>query len=275
MNNSFLQQQVTQLEAQLAEATTCLAMASLHGPPKPVEPPPSDDPLKSKLDEELAKRDELIERLHQENERLFERLTAAEAESQAKQEEGDWLSEAKEEVPKTGRPSYRPSSIELRRIIEGSDTKPEEPGNGIGSGNGIDRQAPVASSSGRPLTPSASAKNLAAPKSTIKTTPAGEYLCVQLDTFDVEAFGTDQERADGVNKLLMLVLAAVIKAGSAREHEMLAGESYQILHKPNVSFVIRCFSNYSRHSYLATDREIVFAPREKEYTTQLRPSSQH
>ncbi|GAQ85314.1 Kinesin [Klebsormidium nitens] len=219
----LLQQQVTQLEAQLAEATTCLAMASLHGPPKKtVEPPPPDDLVKSKLDEELAKRDELIERLHQENERLFERLTAAEAESQAKQEDGDWLSEAKDEVPKTGRPSYRPSSIELRRIIEGSDTKFEEVGNGVGSGSGNDRQAAVASSSGRPLTPSASAKSLPAPKSTIKTTPAGEYLCVQLDSFDVDAFGTEGERADGVNKLLMLVLAAVIKAGSAREHEMLA-----------------------------------------------------
>ena len=223
----FAQQQVTQLEAQLAEATTCLAMASLHGTPrKSAELPPADDALKSKLDEELAKRDELIERLHQENERLFERLTAAEAESQAKEEESDWLNESREgDTPKTGRPSYRPSSIELRRIIEGSDSKPEDPsagGNGVGNGN--DRQAAVASPSGRPLTPSLSARNLPAPKSTIKTTPAGEYLCVQLDTFDAESFGTEQERSDGVNKLLMLVLAAVIKAGSAREHEMLAGE---------------------------------------------------
>jgi hypothetical protein len=219
---------VAQLETELAEATTCLAMASSPVPSKPPErSPSSDDPLKSKLDEELAKRDELIERLHQENERLFERLTAAEAESQAKEEEGDWLKTMNEaDMNRTsGKTSYRPSSFELRRIIEGSDKKPEEVASGNGAGNGNDRQAEVASPSGRPPLPSKSVKTPVAPKSTIKTTPAGEYLCVQLDTFDADEFGTEGERADGVNKLLMLVLAAVIKAGSAREHEMLAGKS--------------------------------------------------
>uniref|UniRef100_A0A453R439 Kinesin-like protein KCA2 n=8 Tax=Aegilops tauschii subsp. strangulata TaxID=200361 RepID=A0A453R439_AEGTS len=55
-----------------------------------------------------------------------------------------------------------------------------------------------------------------------KTTPAGEYLTSALMDFDPNHFEGFAAIADGANKLLMLVLAAVIKAGAAREHEILA-----------------------------------------------------
>ncbi|XP_074568345.1 kinesin-like protein KIN-14L [Curcuma longa] len=56
----------------------------------------------------------------------------------------------------------------------------------------------------------------------IKTTPAGEYLTAALGDFDPDQFESFAAISDGANKLLMLVLAAVIKAGAAREHEILA-----------------------------------------------------
>ncbi|CAK9158055.1 unnamed protein product [Ilex paraguariensis] len=56
----------------------------------------------------------------------------------------------------------------------------------------------------------------------VKTTPAGEYLTSALNDFDPEQHESLAAISDGANKLLMLVLAAVIKAGASREHEILA-----------------------------------------------------
>ncbi|KAK3211266.1 hypothetical protein Dsin_015972 [Dipteronia sinensis] len=56
----------------------------------------------------------------------------------------------------------------------------------------------------------------------VKTTPAGEYLTAALNDFDPEQYDSLAAITDGANKLLMLVLAAVIKAGASREHEILA-----------------------------------------------------
>nr|XP_043638712.1 kinesin-like protein KIN-14A isoform X3 [Erigeron canadensis] len=56
----------------------------------------------------------------------------------------------------------------------------------------------------------------------IKSTPAGEYLTSALNDFDPEQYDGLAAISDGANKLLMLVLAAVIKAGASREHEILA-----------------------------------------------------
>ncbi|KAH9664383.1 kinesin-like protein KIN-14B [Citrus sinensis] len=56
----------------------------------------------------------------------------------------------------------------------------------------------------------------------IKTTPAGEYLTAALNDFNPEQYDNLAVISDGANKLLMLVLAAVIKAGASREHEILA-----------------------------------------------------
>ncbi|KAI5418270.1 Kinesin-like protein KIN-14B [Lathyrus oleraceus] len=56
----------------------------------------------------------------------------------------------------------------------------------------------------------------------VKTTPAGEYLTAALNDFDPDQYEGHAAISDGANKLLMLVLAAVIKAGASREHEILA-----------------------------------------------------
>ncbi|GBG67038.1 hypothetical protein CBR_g78819 [Chara braunii] len=56
----------------------------------------------------------------------------------------------------------------------------------------------------------------------VKTTPAGEFLTRSLQEFDPSNIETIAEISEGANKLLMLVLAAVMKAGTPREHEMLA-----------------------------------------------------
>ncbi|GER47133.1 kinesin like protein for actin based chloroplast movement 2 [Striga asiatica] len=56
----------------------------------------------------------------------------------------------------------------------------------------------------------------------VKTTPAGEYLTSALNDFDPDQYDSLAAISDGANKLLMLVLAAVIKAGASREHEILA-----------------------------------------------------
>ncbi|KAM5573523.1 hypothetical protein ABKV19_013191 [Rosa sericea] len=56
----------------------------------------------------------------------------------------------------------------------------------------------------------------------VKTTPAGEYLTSALNDFDPEQHDSLAAISDGANKLLMLVLAAEIKAGASREHEILA-----------------------------------------------------
>ncbi|KAI5383942.1 Kinesin-like protein KIN-14B [Lathyrus oleraceus] len=56
----------------------------------------------------------------------------------------------------------------------------------------------------------------------VKTTPADEHLTAALNDFDPDQYEGHAAISDGTNKLLMLVLAAVIKAGASREHEILA-----------------------------------------------------
>lgn len=146
-----------------------------------------------KLEEELAKRDALIEKLHEENEKLFDRLTEKSSLGSAGQ------------VPS---PSTR--SV--------NDIQTQE----------IDRNVPKGHLPSVPALPSSSDKTDTAgalvksgPEKG-KTTPAGEYLTSALMEFDPEQFESFATVADGANKLLMLVLAAVIKAGASREHEILA-----------------------------------------------------
>ncbi|XP_052190474.1 kinesin-like protein KIN-14B [Diospyros lotus] len=146
-----------------------------------------------KLEEELVKRDALIERLHEENEKLFDRLT--------------------EEAKLDGLPQV-------------SSPLPKETVNvqsqNLGRSNG--------NSKGCPAAPSALATNntegaitlVKLGSENVKTTPAGEYLTAALNDFDFEQYDSLAAISDGANKLLMLVLAAVIKAGASREHEILA-----------------------------------------------------
>lgn len=147
-----------------------------------------------KLEEELAKRDQLIERLHEENEKLFERLT---------------------EKTSLGGPQKVPSTDS-----RGCDDHQLD---GSVSDSNIQSQAPYqrSLSSGTGQTAGALAL-IQSGSEKMKSTPAGEYLTAALMEFNPEQYGTHATLADGANKLLMLVLAAVIKAGAAREHEILA-----------------------------------------------------
>ncbi|GMP25862.1 hypothetical protein CsSME_00002526 [Camellia sinensis var. sinensis] len=148
-----------------------------------------------KLEEELLKRDALIERLHEENEKLFERLT----------EKANLVGS-----PQVSSPLPKgPANVQARDL-------------GRIDNNNKGRSVDVAPS---PLAPEKTEGTIALVKSGIekvKTTPAGEYLTAALNEFDPEQYDSIAAISDGANKLLMLVLAAVIKAGASREHEILA-----------------------------------------------------
>ncbi|KAK3411723.1 hypothetical protein EUGRSUZ_I00476 [Eucalyptus grandis] len=75
-----------------------------------------------------------------------------------------------------------------------------------------------------PLSAEKSAGSVALVKASsekVKTTPVGEYLTAALNDFDPDQYDSLAAISDGANKLLMLVLAAVMKAGASREHEIL------------------------------------------------------
>ncbi|KAF3320701.1 kinesin-like protein KCA2 [Carex littledalei] len=128
-----------------------------------------------KLEEELSKRDALIEKLHEENEKLFDRLTEKSGLGGSPQV---IFSKAQPQIGAQSQVGFRGS---------------ENAGAIVKTSNEL-----------------------------AKTTPAGEYLTSALMEFDPEQFESFAAISDGANKLLMLVLAAVIKAGAAREHEILA-----------------------------------------------------
>ncbi|CAH9088037.1 unnamed protein product [Cuscuta epithymum] len=149
-----------------------------------------------RLEEELLKRDALIERLHEENEKLFDKLT--------------------EKASLAGSPQVSSSSPK-RATIENRDV-----GRNVTNDNN-DKGHPLG---GVPFPSDKPEESVALVKpcaESIKRTPAGEYLTSALNDFDPAQYdGSLAAISDGANKLLMLVLAAVIKAGASREHEILA-----------------------------------------------------
>ncbi|XP_068636720.1 kinesin-like protein KIN-14L isoform X3 [Aristolochia californica] len=148
-----------------------------------------------KLEEELAKRDALIERLHEENEKLFDRLT--------------------EKASLAGSPKVSsPSAIGLVNLQSQELDRSESV-----KGSPLD-VVPVASPPDQNENSTNAIVKSGGEKA--KSTPAGEYLTAALMDFDPDQYESLATVADGANKLLMLVLAAVIKAGAAREHEILA-----------------------------------------------------
>ncbi|KAH9712744.1 kinesin-like protein KIN-14B [Citrus sinensis] len=151
--------------------------------------------VSKKLEEELKKRDALIERLHEENEKLFDRLT----------EKASSVSS-----PQLSSPLSKGSVNVQPRDMARNDIN--------NKGLPVD-VAPL------PLSADKTEGTVALVKSSsekIKTTPAGEYLTAALNDFNPEQYDNLAVISDGANKLLMLVLAAVIKAGASREHEILA-----------------------------------------------------
>ncbi|KAK9284193.1 hypothetical protein L1049_023362 [Liquidambar formosana] len=148
-----------------------------------------------KLEEELLKRDALIERLHEENEKLFDRLT--------------------EKAALVVSPQV--SSPSPKGMV---NVQARDPGRNDNNNKGRSMEVvPL------PLATDKTEGTVALVKSgseKVKTTPAGEYLTAALNDFDPDQYDSLAAISDGANKLLMLVLAAVIKAGASREHEILA-----------------------------------------------------
>ncbi|XP_073158813.1 kinesin-like protein KIN-14B isoform X2 [Henckelia pumila] len=200
----MLQAKLRNAESQLSEALLSRETKSANGSKSQTEDETSNkatgDSMDSsavtkRLEEELKKRDALIERLHEENEKLFDRLT--------------------EKASLAGSPQL--SSPSLR----GSINQPQV----IGRNNNTNGKGRPGGDGSLQLTPDKTDGTIALVKSDIdkvKTTPAGEYLTSALNDFDPEQYDSLAAISDGANKLLMLVLAAVIKAGASREHEILA-----------------------------------------------------
>lgn len=199
-----LQAKISSIESQLNEALHSSEVRStIHSEPMPAVSSVSrttgdgmdSSAVSKKLEEELKKRDALIERLHEENEKLFDRLT----------EKASSVSSPQLSSP------FSKGSVNVQ---------PRDMARNDNNNKGLPADvAPL------PLTADKTEGTVALVKSSsekIKTTPAGEYLTAALNDFNPEQYDNLAVISDGANKLLMLVLAAVIKAGASREHEILA-----------------------------------------------------
>ncbi|KAF5764033.1 putative minus-end-directed kinesin ATPase [Helianthus annuus] len=179
-----LQAKLKAMEAQLKEASENKSKNSLDST-EGIE----SAAVTKKLEEELLKRDALIERLHEENEKLFERLTEKASSIGSQQALGA--------PPKNLNQSPDPGSNNKEGAMDVVPFSAEKKADGTLA---LVKQG----------------------QDKIKSTPAGEYLTSALNDFDLEHYDGLAAISDGANKLLMLVLAAVIKAGASREHEILA-----------------------------------------------------
>ncbi|KAM0918140.1 hypothetical protein ACQ4PT_008787 [Festuca glaucescens] len=197
-----LQAKLKSIESQLNEAlnssdarsTVGSESASVISTPKMTESTADSSSVTKRLEEELAKRDALIEKLHEENEKLFDRLTEKSGLASSPQ-------------------APSPSSNQTNNA-QGRD---------IGRSNSARTQSPDVFPPRQSQDKTGNSGAIVKSSNELaKTTPAGEYLTSALADFDPNHFEGFAAIADGANKLLMLVLAAVIKAGAAREHEILA-----------------------------------------------------
>ncbi|CAN1216201.1 Kinesin-like protein KIN-14A [Linum perenne] len=191
-----LQAKLKNLESQHNEALHSSEARSLIGTEQPVSPNSKrtggvmdSSYVTKKLEEELKNRDALIERLHEENEKLFDRLTERASLS---------------------------ASPQLSLGLHGSMVHFNRNDVNKGQSTNID-PSPLAAAK-----PDGTVALIKSGTEMVKTTPAGEYLTAALNDFDPEQQDSLAAISDGANKLLMLVLAAVIKAGASREHEILA-----------------------------------------------------
>lgn len=197
-----LQAKLKSIESQLndalnssdARSTIGSESASVISTPKMMESTAESSSVTKRLEEELAKRDALIEKLHEENEKLFDRLTEKSGLGSSPQAPSLSSNQA---TNAQGRDMGRSNSAKIQSPDVFPATMSQDK---TGNSGAIVK----------------SSNELA------KSTPAGEYLTSALMDFDPNHFEGFAAIADGANKLLMLVLAAVIKAGAAREHEILA-----------------------------------------------------
>ncbi|XP_027345620.1 kinesin-like protein KIN-14B isoform X1 [Abrus precatorius] len=197
-----LQAEIKTLETQLNEAIKSSETGSMPKFAALSNSGPTGDGMDSsavtkKLEEELKKRDALIERLHEENEKLFDRLT--------------------QKASMAGSPQ-----LSSPLSCGSGNVQPRDIGRNGTSNYTSSRSMDVLPS---PLATDKNDGTVAVVKTgseIIKSTPAGEYLTAALNDFDPDQYEGHAAISDGANKLLMLVLAAVIKAGASREHEILA-----------------------------------------------------
>ncbi|XP_031287639.1 kinesin-like protein KIN-14B isoform X2 [Pistacia vera] len=199
-----LQAKIKNIESQLNEALHSSEVRSTPGSApghalssisKATEDGMDSSAVTKKLEEELKKRDALIERLHEENEKLFDRLT--------------------EKASVVGSPQVSSPLSKGLVNVQSRDSARNDSNN---KGRSMDAVP-------SPLSAEKTEGTMALVKSSsdkVKSTPAGEYLTTALNDFDPEQYDSLAAISDGANKLLMLVLAAVIKAGASREHEILA-----------------------------------------------------
>ncbi|KMT09267.1 hypothetical protein BVRB_6g133670 [Beta vulgaris subsp. vulgaris] len=194
-----LKAKVESLEQQLSEALQSPESKSetvTNSNVKVAEDNVDSSAVIKKLEEELLKRDALIERLHEENEKLFDRLTGKAASVESSQVSSPLAKrEANVQTHDLARSNNSNSTARSPQVVSGS------------TAGGKGELAVALVKPGNELA---------------KTTPAGEYLTTALNDFDPEQYEGLAAISDGANKLLMLVLAAVIKAGASREHEILA-----------------------------------------------------
>ncbi|CAN8256716.1 unnamed protein product [Cochlearia groenlandica] len=190
-----LQAKITDMESQVKTGDASQSRDIFSSIPKAAESTTDSSYVTKKLEEELKKRDALIERLHEENEKLFERLT-----------EKSMAVSTQVLSPSSGAsPNNQPANVH-RSFRNQGEAFPAEAVALPSTANKNNGAITVVKSSSE----------------IVKTTPAGEYLTAALNDFDPEDYEGLAAVADGANKLLMLVLAAVIKAGASREHEILA-----------------------------------------------------
>ncbi|XP_044501991.1 kinesin-like protein KIN-14B [Mangifera indica] len=199
-----LQAKIKNIESQLNEALHSSEVRSTPGSApgpavssisKATEDGIDSSAVTKKLEEELKKRDALIERLHEENEKLFDRLT--------------------EKTSVIGSVQVTSPSAKGLVNVKLRDSAWNDSNNQGHSMNAVPSSLSAEKTEGTmTLVKSSSEK--------VKSTPAGEYLTTALNDFDPEQYDSLAAISDGANKLLMLVLAAVIKAGASREHEILA-----------------------------------------------------
>ncbi|KAG5087611.1 hypothetical protein AAZX31_01G023000 [Glycine max] len=201
-----LQAKIGSLEIQLNEALKSSNTGSNVGPetlsgtlsnPRTTGDGTDSSAVTKKLEEELKKRDALIERLHVENEKLFDKLT--------------------EKASLAGSP-------QLSSPLSGGavNVQPQNRGRNGTSTTARARSLDVLPSSLMTDKNDGTVALVKSDSEKVKTTPAGEYLTAALNDFNPDQYEGLAAISDGANKLLMLVLAAVIKAGASREHEILA-----------------------------------------------------
>ncbi|RZC28130.1 kinesin-like protein KIN-14B isoform X1 [Glycine soja] len=201
-----LQAKIGSLEIQLNEALKSSNTGSNVGPetlsgtlsnPRTTGDGTDSSAVTKKLEEELKKRDALIERLHVENEKLFDKLT--------------------EKASLAGSP-------QLSSPLSGGavNVQPQNRGRNGTSTTARARSLDVLPSSLMTDKNDGTVALVKSDSEKVKITPAGEYLTAALNDFNPDQYEGLAAISDGANKLLMLVLAAVIKAGASREHEILA-----------------------------------------------------